>query len=139
MLKISMSNFPLPDQFEINEAWVAFKLNTSPIFTKEDGEFNCFSLMDAASGFILSTSFISVLAALLPAEDASQLLEEAHAHKNEWPKLLLVQSAQAADTMIEKAERLGISVRVIPESQLDVFVSDAKEGFNERFGSGGLH
>ncbi|WP_345532024.1 hypothetical protein [Viridibacterium curvum] len=134
-----MSNLPLPEQFEINEAWVAFKLNTSPIFTKEDGEFNCFSLMDAASGFILSTSFVSVLATSLPAEDVIKMMEEAHAHKHEWPKLLLCQSGQAVDAMIEKAERLGISVRVVPESQLDVFVSDAKEGFNERFGSGDLH
>jgi len=134
-----MSNLPLPEQFEINEAWVAFKLNTSPIVTKEDGEFNCFSLMDAASGFVLSTAFVSVQAASLPAAEVSQLMEEAHAHKNEWPTLLLVQSAQAVDAIIEKAERLGISVRVVPESQLDVFVSDAKEGFNERFGSGGFH
>jgi len=133
-----MSNLPLPERLEIKEAWVAFKLNTSPIFTKADGNFNVFSLMDVASGFILSMAFVPVQAASLPAEEVGRLMEEAHAHENKWPKLLLIQSALAADVMIGKAEGLGISVRVVPESQLDVFVRDAKEGFNERFGSDGL-
>jgi len=128
----------LPERLEINEAWVAFKLNTSPIFTEADGDFNVFSLMDVASGFILSMAFVPVQAASLTAEEVGRWMEEAHAHENEWPKLLLIQSTPAADGMIGKAEGLGISVRVVPESQLDIFVRDAKEGFNERFGSGGL-
>jgi len=129
----------LPELFEVNEAWIAFKLNTSPILTTEDGDFNCFALMDAASGYILSTSFVSVMAASLPRAEIAKLFENAQSQKNEWPRILIIPSEQEADAMIEKAERLSISIRRVPEAQLDVFVSDAKEGFNEQFGSGGLH
>jgi len=50
-----------PNQFQVNEAWIAFKLNGDPIHTEHDGDFNFFALMDAASCFLLgSTSKSSV-------------------------------------------------------------------------------
>jgi len=42
-----------PDQFEVNEAWIAFKLNDVPIHTATDGDFNFLALIDAASCFLL--------------------------------------------------------------------------------------
>lgn len=134
-----MTAIPLPEQFEVNEAWIAFKLNTSPVLTEKDGDFNCFSLMDAASGFILSTSFVSVLAASLSPKDVAELMGVAHGHHDEWPKVLFIPVEQELGILIESAERLNISVRRVPEAQLDVFVRDAKEGFNERFGGGNIH
>jgi hypothetical protein len=52
-----------PNQFEVNEAWIAFRLNNAPIQTERDGDFNCIALMDAASCFILSSKFIPATAA----------------------------------------------------------------------------
>lgn len=46
-----------PTQFEVNEAWLAFKLNEVPICIETEGEFDCIALMDAASGFILGNAF----------------------------------------------------------------------------------
>jgi hypothetical protein len=52
-----------PNQFQVNEAWIAFQLNDAPIETALDGAFNCLALMDAASCFILGTEFIPATAA----------------------------------------------------------------------------
>ena len=35
-----------PNQFKVNEAWIAFKLNDAPIITDRDGDFNMITLMD---------------------------------------------------------------------------------------------
>jgi hypothetical protein len=40
------------NQFQVNEAWIAFKLNEGAIHTENDGDFNFLALMDAASCFI---------------------------------------------------------------------------------------
>jgi hypothetical protein len=37
-----------PNQFQVNEAWIAFKLNDDPLVTGE-GAHNAFALMDALS------------------------------------------------------------------------------------------
>jgi hypothetical protein len=49
-----------PNQSQVNEAWIAFKLNDAPIRTESDRDVNCVALVDAASCFIvLSTTFVS--------------------------------------------------------------------------------
>ncbi len=48
-----------PSQFQVNEAWIAFKLNDAPTLTEEDGDFNVLALMDVASCYILGTEFVS--------------------------------------------------------------------------------
>jgi hypothetical protein len=35
-----------PNQFQVNEVWIAFQLNETPISTGKDGAFNCICLMD---------------------------------------------------------------------------------------------
>jgi len=47
-----------PNQFYVNEAWIAFQLNDAPIHTGLDGTFNCIALMDAASCFILTSTLV---------------------------------------------------------------------------------
>ena len=135
-LETSMLISPLPNQFAENEAWIAFKLNTSPILTERDGDFHCFALMDAASGYLLGTAFVSVLAASIPADAAAELMEAAHGHNNEWPKVLIVPIEQELGALIEMAERWKIAIRRFPEAQLNAFVGEAKKGFHERFGHG---
>ncbi|MCY1381805.1 hypothetical protein D9M69_697600 [compost metagenome] len=55
-----------PNQFTVNEAWIAFRLNDAPIQTDADGAFNCLALMDAASCFILGTEFVPADANIRP-------------------------------------------------------------------------
>ena len=65
-----------PAQFEINEAWLAFKLIETPICTGLDGDFDCIALMDAASGFILGNAFAPAGTAEPPTIEVRRLLEE---------------------------------------------------------------
>jgi hypothetical protein len=47
-----------PNQFQVNEAWIVFRLNETPIHTEQEGSFNCICLMDAASCFLLGSELI---------------------------------------------------------------------------------
>ncbi len=125
-----------PDQFQVNEAWIAFKLNDAPISTQEDGDFNVFALMDAASCFILGTEFVHADSTEPSQLESRRLLESGQAHKDELPKKLLLPNEQAADTLVREAERLGITVIRMPDKELSVFLDEARDGFQEHVSQG---
>lgn len=126
-----------PNQFHVNEAWIAFKLNDAPIRTDRDGDFNFIALMDAASCFILSSAPVSVSAAEPSKLEAGRLLTEGQAHKQQLPKTLFIPSDQPARFLTVEAERQGITVVRVPEDQLLLFIGEARDSFRERFGGGG--
>ena len=125
-----------PNQFQVNEAWIAFKLNDEPIHTEQDGNFDFIALMDAASCFILSSAPVPTTLAEPTQIESRRLLKQGHAHKKQWPKTLFVPTEQPAQFLAAEAERLGIEVIRVAEVQLLLFIGEAKEGFRERFGSG---
>jgi hypothetical protein len=125
-----------PNQFRVNEAWIAFKLNDSPISTKADGDFNLIALMDAASCFILCTTLVPASSAELEKTEAKRLLKEAQAHKQQLPEKLFIPRDLPANNFAAEAERQGIGVARVPESELLLFVGEAKDGFRKRFGGG---
>ncbi|TDN95928.1 MULTISPECIES: hypothetical protein [Halomonas] len=122
------------DQFDVNEAWVVFKLNDQPIHTDQDGDFNVFALIDAASCFILSSSPVLATSVEPSKLDSRRLLKQGKAHKKKRPKKLFVPSGQPAELLAAEAKRLGISVVYIPEDQLFAIIGEARKGFRERFG-----
>ena len=126
-----------PSQFEVNEAWIAFRLNDEPIHTEQDGDFDFIALMDAASCFILG--FTAVPAAQLePTQlESKRLLREGQAHKKRWPKTLFVPTEQRAQFLVVEAEGLGIEVARVAEERLSVFIDDVRESFWEHLGSRG--
>lgn len=125
-----------PSQFQVNEAWIAFKLNDTPILTESDGDFNFIALMDAASCFILSSAPVSVSAAEPSKMEVKRLLKQGQDHKQQLPKTLFIPNDQPANFLTSEAERQGITVVRIPEDQLLPFIGEAREGFKERFGGG---
>jgi hypothetical protein len=127
-----------PNQFEVNEAWLVFKLNDAPIRTESEGDFNCIALMDAASCFILSNTFVPAGEAELPEMAVRRLLKEAKVHRQELPKTLFVPSGQFDNILPEGAERLGVAVVRVPEDQLLLFIREAREAFKEHFGGGSV-
>jgi hypothetical protein len=122
-----------PKQFEVNEAWIAFRLNGAPIRTEGDGDFNCFALMDAASCFILSMELIPVTAAEPTRTQFRRLLKSARRHRQELPKTLLVAREDLADLMTREATAQKIEVVRIPESELLIHTGEARQAFAERF------
>jgi hypothetical protein len=126
-----------PNQFHVNEAWIAFKLNDAPIHTESDGDFNFIALMDAASCFILSSAPVPASAKEPSKMEVRRLLKKGQAHKQQLPKTLFIPSDQPANLLTVEAERQGITVVRVPEDQLLLFVGEAREGFKEHFGAGG--
>ena len=122
-----------PKQFEVNEAWIAFRLNNAPIRTERDGDFNCIALMDAASCFILGSEFIPATAAEPTRAQFRRLLKDAKRHKQQLPKTLFVPREDVADVVTLEATQESIDVVRIPESELLILIGEAREAFAERF------
>ena len=122
-----------PKQFKVNEAWIAFRLNNVPIRTEQDGDFNCIALMDAASCFILSSEFIPITAVEPSRAQFRRLLKAAKRHKQQLPRTLFVPREDVADQAALEATDQRIDVVRVPESELLIFVGEAREGFAERF------
>ena len=99
-----------PNQFQVNEAWIAFRLNNEPIHTELEGDFNFLALMDAASCFILGSAPVAATVAELTPMESRRLLQEGKAHKMQWLKTLFVPTELPAQSLVEEAERVGIEV-----------------------------
>jgi hypothetical protein len=123
-----------PSQFQVNEAWIAFKLNDQPIHTEQDGDFNFVALIDAASCFILSSAPSKADRTGLGELEARRLLEEGQAHKQELPKTLFVPKEHPETVLVAEAERLGIEVVRVSEEQVLPLIGEAKQSFKEHFG-----
>lgn len=126
-----------PNQFAVNEAWIAFQLNDAPIRTEQDGTFNCLALMDAASCIILGTEFVAASEEEPSELEIRRLIKTATSHENRLPKTLLLASEHAGVSIEREAAHQKIAVVRVPESELSVFIGEARDGFRERFGSGG--
>ena len=120
-----------PNQFQVNEAWLAFQLNEKPISTGKDGSFNCICLVDAASCYILGTELISTSEAEPSQRQARDMLTAAWAKKGEFPQTLFMPTGCFQGTLKAEAARLGITVVSVTEDQLLVFIGEAREGYRE--------
>jgi hypothetical protein len=123
-----------PNQFQVNEAWIAFQLNGTPVSTNADGDFNIVALMDAASCFILSSTLVPTGTTGPSKLEAKRLLGEGQAHKQQLPVTLFISNEQPAKYLADEAAHQGITVVHVPDDQLVMFVGEAREGFRERFG-----
>ena len=122
-----------PNQFDLNEAWIAFRLNNAPIRTERDGDFNCIALMDAASCFILGSEFIPATDAEPTRAQFRRMLIDAKRHNQQLPTTLFVAREDAADRVTLEAAQQGIDVVRVRETELLIFIGEAREGFSERF------
>lgn len=126
-----------PNQFRVNQAWIAFKLNAVPVHTELDGDFDCMALMDAASCFILTVEMFPTAAAEPSTLHARRMLTKGRAHRQQLPETLYIPIEQPADNLVIEAQRRKVRVVRIPDDQLLLFIGDAREGFNEEFGTEG--
>jgi len=120
-----------PNQFQVGEVWIAFKLNDAPICTEQDGEFNCICLMDAASCFILGTTLVSAHESELSELEVRRLFKAARAQKNKFPAKLLIPAGEPHTALLSEAQRHGISVARPRKGELRIFTSEARQGFRD--------
>lgn len=122
-----------PNQFDVNEAWIAFRLNGIPIRTEHDGDFNCIALIDAASCFLLGSTLTPSTAAEPTRAEFRSLLKDAQRHKNQLPNTLFIAREEIANQMTREATHQNIEVVRVPENELAIFIEEARQGFSERF------
>ena len=120
-----------PNQFQVNEGWIAFKLNDAPIYTAEEGSFDCVCLMDAGSCFILGNTVVPVHESEPSILEVRQLLETGWAHKEQLPTTLFVPTGQFEKNLPAEAERQGIIVVRVKESELMPFIREARQAFKQ--------
>lgn len=120
-----------PSQFQVDEAWIAFRLNDVPVHTEQDGWFNVFALMDAASCFIFGAEFVAVSEVEPPLSEVKRLLKSAQKRGSKLPATLFLPRGQFEVIFPREAERRGISVVRVEERELLTFIGEARQGFKE--------
>jgi hypothetical protein len=128
-----------PNQFKVNEAWIAFRLNDVPIHTDQDGDFDFVALMDAASCVILSSTPIPSAQLEPNAAESKRLLDDGQNHKGLLPKTLFVPVELPAELLAAEAKRLDIEIIRVTKEQLLPFIGEALESFRESFGQPRVH
>ena len=93
--------------------------------------------MDAASCFILGNALIPANEAEPSELDVRRLLKSSWKHKKGFPTTLFIPRGQFGRTVPAEAERHGITVVAVDESQLLVFIGDARQGYEEHLQGGG--
>lgn len=121
-----------PRQFQVNEAWVLFRLDDEPIHTEVDGDFHCMVLMDAASCFILGMEMTPVLQAEMSAAQVRHLLEVGRAQGRQLPRTLFVPKDTGSRLTAREAVAMGIEVVAVEESELLAFTGEARKLFQEQ-------
>jgi hypothetical protein len=125
-----------PSQFNVNEAWIVFLLNDTPISTEADGDFNVVCLMDAASCYIFGNEFIPAHLTDVPEFTAKHLIEAGRSHAQVLPQKLLLSSELGSNQFVTLAEQTGIDVFQVSEEEISPFTTEAREGFQEYIGGG---
>jgi TolA-binding protein len=120
------------DQFQVNQAWVLFKLD-SLVFVGGQ-PIDIYVLMDAASEYIFGQ--LLVLEDVPDEMETQELFKKAFKIKKKWPqKLLLVKGDPAETLFVEQAEKRKIKVEIVPLSYLEPLIEPAKQSF-EKFSKG---
>jgi hypothetical protein len=125
-----------PNQFEVNEAWIAFRLNQSPIQTETEGSFDCYALMDAASCFILGAELVPIGKSEPSTMEWRRLLKKGRSHKHQWPRTLMAAREDVVESLSSEAARLKVGMVRVAEEDLLVFIEEARDGFEEHLGDG---
>ena len=122
-----------PDQFDINEAWIALRVNEAFLFVKDE-PYDIYVLMDAASAYVLGHVLSRVVDEAPLEKDVEELFEKAYGAKNQWAKrLIITENSIAEDVFKTQAEKSGLSIEIIPLSDLEPIVGPLKESFASDF------
>ena len=122
-----------PDQFRVNETWIAIRVNEEFLFVKDD-PYDIYVLIDAASTYVLGYVLSRVADEAPQEKDVADLFKNAWKAKNQWAKQLIITSNLKAEMLFEKqAENNGLSVKVVSVSELEPIIGPLKESFASCF------
>jgi hypothetical protein len=122
-----------PDQFRVNEAWIALRVKEAFLFVKDE-PYDIYVLMDAASCYVLGHALSRVTDEAPNEKDVENLFQNGWTAKRQWAeKLMLTENSIAADVFRKQAEKNGLSVIMVPLSDLEPIVGSLKELFASDF------
>lgn len=122
-----------PDQFRVNEAWIAVRINEEFLFVKNE-PYDIYLLIDAASCYVLGHVLSRVVDEVPEETDINELFQTAFQAKNQWAEILILTENSPADNVFRKqAERKGISVKIVNTSDLEPILGPLKESFASDF------
>jgi len=122
-----------PDQFIVNEAWIAVRLNEAFLIAKDE-PYDVYVLLDAASCYVLGHVLSRVVDEAPQEIDVIELFKTAFKAKNQWAgSLLLTGNTPADDVFKKEALQHGLSVEIIDESELEPILGPLKESFSSDF------
>lgn len=104
-----------PSDFRFNEAWILLKIND---IESQEGRFNFFALMEAASCRPISNTLSGGKTSMSP-EDAETILMKGYQLAGKWPEKIIISYPIMDDDIFESiAVGHGIYVEYIPERNL---------------------
>ena len=122
-----------PDQFEVNEAWIAVRINEEFLFVKDE-PYDIYVLMDAASAYVLGRVLSRVVDESPHDKDVEALFRRAWEAKKQWAEKLIVPENSIAENVFKlQAEKNGLSIEIIPLSDLEPIIGPLKELFASDF------
>jgi hypothetical protein len=121
------------DQFRVNEAWITLRANEEFLFIKDE-PYDIYVLMDAASAYVLGYVLSRVGDEAPHEKDVAALFRKAWETKSQWAKeLIITENSAAARVFRTQAEKNGLSVRIVPLTELEPMVGPLRESFASDF------
>jgi len=122
-----------PDQFRVNEAWIAVRINEEFLFV-QDQPYDIYVLMDAASCYVFGHVLSRVVDEAPQGKDVKDLFQAAFQAKNQWADILILTGNSSSDEVFRRqAEQEGLSVKTVNPSDLEPILGPLKESFASDF------
>ncbi|KPA17389.1 integron gene cassette protein [Candidatus Magnetomorum sp. HK-1] len=122
-----------PNNFIVNNTWIAIKVNESFIYVQKD-PYDAHALMDAASCYVFGFIFCKTIDIIPSDEEVNDLFKKAWSAKSEWAKELIIPENYPAGTVFaEQAQKNGLKVINVNKSDLDLIIGPLKQSFEEDF------
>lgn len=122
-----------PSDFEVNEAWIAFRANDSFLLVKNE-PYDVYILMDAASTYVFGHVLSKTVDGSPNDRDVAALLREAWSAKHQWAKQLIVPEGSLAEGVFKnQAEKNGLAFSAVPFAELLAILTPLKESFSADF------
>ncbi|GAB6906477.1 hypothetical protein DESC_580053 [Desulfosarcina cetonica] len=122
-----------PDQFRVNEVWIAVRVNDEFLLVQNE-PYDIYVLLDAASCYVFGHVLSRVVDELPQEVDVKELFQTAFQAKNQWAYFLILTGNSPTDDIFRKeAEKNGLSVKIMNESELKPILGPLKESFASSF------
>ena len=98
-----------PQQFRVNEAWIAVRINEEFLFVKDE-PYDIYVLMDAGSAYVFGHVLSRVVDEAPNEKEVEALFRKAWEAKNQWAeKLIITENSTAHDAFRKQAVKNGLN------------------------------